>query len=238
MATIDTLLTLSKQLTPQGRAFLMSPGSTYERFVNARNLRKGQAYDDAVAILNSIIPDNDFFTEADATAWERRLGIIGSNAITLTDRKAAIFQKMNYPGDRRPRCSAQYLEHCLQLAGYDVHVYENRFYEGSPAAWITKTPAEVLGFPIGTATLDGFNLGDLDLDSSYALYGASVIANYIEEIKDSTFPVTNYRSTFFIAGETITTFANVDLARKDNFRQLILQLKPLQTVGFLFLNYV
>jgi hypothetical protein len=64
------------------------------------------------------------------------------------------------------------------------------------------------------------------------------VANYIDELEDEDFSIgSNYRSTFYIAGSTITTFATLDIARKNEFRQLVLQLKPAQTVAFLFINF-
>lgn len=45
------------------------------------------------------------------------------------------------------------------------------------------------------------------------------------------------RSSFFVSGETINDMANILLNRKEEFRQLILRLKPVQTVGILLVNY-
>ena len=45
------------------------------------------------------------------------------------------------------------------------------------------------------------------------------------------------RSSFFVSGETLTDMAYILLNRKDEFRQLILRLKPVQTVGILLVNY-
>jgi hypothetical protein len=215
----DILLNDTKQLYPDSRAFKMPPGSDFELFHKALNKSEGRAVLDALSILNDIIPDNGDFGEDDATAWERRLGIIsGGSVVPLDDRKAAILQKMAYPGTDAPRCAASYLQDQLQAAGFKVNVYENRFWDG--AAWVTKTPHEVLG-------------------TTRADHGITLIANYIEESKDATFAIIpNYNSTFFIAGGDITDFVDVLATRKNEFRQLILQLKPQQECGFLFVNYI
>lgn len=236
----DTLLELSKQLYPQGRAFKMPPGGTFEDLTIALNKSKGQAYTDAISILNDIIPDNAAFGTDDATDWERRLAIIGNSLIPLANRKAAILQKMAYPGTDAPRCAASYLTAQLQLAGFNVKVYENRFYTGSPASWVTMTPEEILGADVGDASYNLFGYGELGYGDTFALSGVTKVVNYIEEAKDEIFVISpNYRSTFFIADPSnITTFATVLLTQKAQFRQLILQLKPAQTVGFLFVNYV
>jgi len=61
----------------------------------------------------------------------------------------------------------------------------------------------------------------------------------VDEVLDSYFLIgANYRSTFFIAGSSLTTPASVDINRKNEFRQLILKIKPVQTVALLNLNYV
>jgi len=233
--TQDILQELHKQMLPEGEAFNVPAGGIYDKYIHAKSLIKTKAFNDALSIQYSMIPDNPFFTEDDATNWERRLGIIGNGDMSLGDRKAQILQKMAYPGTNLYRSSAEYLQAQLQLAGYNVYVYENRFFPGP----VTKTPGEVLGLPVGDAAYNDFDYGEVEYNETYADAGVTLIANYIEEEKDADFVIgSNYRSTFFIAGATITTFANIDAARKDNFRQLILQLKPAQTVGFLFVNYV
>lgn len=45
------------------------------------------------------------------------------------------------------------------------------------------------------------------------------------------------RSTFFIHGATINDMAQILTYRKDEFRQLILRLKPVQTIAVLLVNY-
>lgn len=46
------------------------------------------------------------------------------------------------------------------------------------------------------------------------------------------------RATFFIGSDTLFNPVNVPLSRKDEFRQLILKLKPAQTIAWLFVNYI
>lgn len=239
--TEDILLTLTKQLYPtDGRAWKMPPDTDFEKLHKALNKSYARAYNDAKSILYDIIPDNDNFTAYDATQWERRLAIIGNEDIPIADRKLAILQKMGYPGiEEAPRQAASFLQTQLRAAGYDVYVYENRFYEGSPAAWITKTPEEILGIPVGLAIYGSIEYGEAEYGASWADDGITIVANYLEESKDATFAIgSNYRSTFYIAGATITTFADVDINRKLQFRQMINQYKPAQTVGILFVNYI
>lgn len=92
----------------------------------------------------------------------------------------------------------------------------------------------------------------------------SLVANYIDESLDKNFFATlqdfpptemgvgemgagemggtftylqGMRSTFFIHGETINDMAQILTYRKDEFRQLILRIKPVQTIAVLLVNY-
>lgn len=238
--TEDILLQLSKDMQPSGRAFKVPQGGIYDRLLQALIVRRAEAYEDAVSTLNSIIPDNDNFTAQDCTDWCRRLGLIDTPDAPLSDRKAAIFQKMAYPGrDNPPRQAADFLQYQLREAGFDVYVYENIFPTGSPVTYVTKTPSEILGSPVAYAVLGGFELGEAELGMTWADLGVTLCVNYLEEDKDAVFDVgSNYRSTFYIAGDPITAFASVDADRKDVFRQMILKYKPAQTCAFLFVNYI
>lgn len=131
-----------------------------------------------------------------------------------------------------------YIEEQLRLAGFDVRVYPNRFWDGS--AWITKTPGEILGIYAGSADLDGFELDELELDETWADDDITLCMNYLEEEKDADFFISEdgWMSTFYIAGATVDAFADVPEARKTEFRQLILKLKAAQMCAVLFVNYV
>lgn len=196
---------------------------------------QGQAYADFIGTFDSIIADNDNFTMQDALDWYRRLGmIVPSSPIPLATMKAAINQKYRYPAGQRYRQDRAFIEAQLQAAGFNVFVYANNF------GGVALSPADVLGIPVGLAVYGEINYGQANYGATYADDGVTLIANHIESALDADFsiPPTNYRSTFFIAGSTITTFADVPASRELEFRQLILQLKSAQTVGFLFVNYI
>jgi hypothetical protein len=253
MDTKLRLLELTKQLFPTGRAFRIPYNSVKEKFYNGILESEKDAYEDGISILDSILPDNDNFTAEDATRWEQRLGMIDGSANTLEDRKAAIRRKMNHPGDILARQSAGYIQDQLQLAGFDVYIHEN-----IPAL----TPDQILAAAID----DIGEMGDSEMDtiemgSVFSLYpdlfifpqmgeiemGAAemagvvyinMVVNNINEDVDAAFLVgDNYKCCFFVGGQTLGTFADVPETRKDEFRQLILKLKPVQTVGILFINY-
>jgi len=225
--------------TTEDGASMVAAGGILHRLHEAIGDVQSQTWSDAISVIDSTIADNPNFTIDDANAWYRRLGIYNSGTVPLADMMQAINQKINYPGETvYGRSHYLFIQAQLRLAGFDVYVYENRFPDGM-GGYITKTPSEVLGVITGMAILGLFDLGDADLGGDYSDTGMSLVVNYIEEYKDNDFSIgDNYRSTFFVAGSVIGDFAEVPLSRKIEFRQLILQLKPAQTVGILFINYV
>lgn len=234
MVLADKILKLAKQLYPTGRAFRMFKESELEMLNKALADSEARAYADAVSILDSALPDNQNFTAQDASDWERRLGLITNEAVSLINRKLAIIRKINHPGEIKARQNYLYLEGQLQSAGFNVYVHENRFSNGM-GGYITRTPEEVSGLP-GSF----FQHGDIQHgDIQHGRAPGSIVANHINEAQDSIFNLgSNLRCTFFIGASYLGDYADVEIERKDEFRQLILRIKPVQAVGFLFINYV
>lgn len=232
---LQQISALSKQLFPTGRAFKMPSNGYLDALMYALSLRENQAYNDALSIQNSMLPDNSLFTADDATDWERRLGMIYSPNVHLELRKLAIKRKMQHPGDIKARQHYLYLEGQLQAAGFDVYVYENRFDDGY-GYYETQTVFEITG-GVG---VDDLQHGDAQHgDAQHGGAYSNIVVNYIDESIDRNFFVpTNLRATFFIGGNPLGSYANIPAERKDEFRQLILKLKPAQMVGYLLINYV
>lgn len=236
MAVIDKIKALTLQLLPTGFAFRVKIGSNFDKLIDGLNASEARAFADALSILDSAIPDNVNFTADDATAWEIRLGLISNSLVPLSDRKLAIQRKMNHPGTIPARQNFHYLEGQLQAAGFNVFVYENRFPDGF-GGYVTKTPTlfSLLPYPLGPVQHGEIQHGDAQHGGGF--YGNKVV-NHIEQSLDDPFYVgLNYRSTFFIGGSTPGSWTTVDFNRKDEFRQLILKIKPVQTVGFLLINF-
>lgn len=233
-SVIEKIKKLSGDLYPDGRAFVAALEGVRNKLHAALAISEEKAFNDALSILDSTIADNANFDEDDADQWERRLGLITSPGTPLATRIMAINRKLNYPITDAPRQHYTFIEDQLVAAGFDVKVYENNF------SGVTMTPEEILtpGAPSGSVHSVGTFHKSTTLHGSTAFYTNKVV-NYLEEEKDANFIIgANYRSTFFVAGVTVDTFADVPAARKLEFRQLILRLKPQQTVGFLFVNYI
>lgn len=237
MTISEKIIYLIGSLFPKGRAFRFIGNN--KRLHEALSVSAVDLYNDSLSVLDSILPDNDNFTKNDATEWEVRLGLITNTNVSLEDRKAAILRKMNYPGTIPARQSYLYLERELRLAGFDVYVFENRWLVGSE--WRTQTIGEVSGgVGFGEFQLNDFQLGESQLGG----YFNNIVANSIYATEDENFDIgSNSRATFFIGGNkpvygAVGTFANVNADREIEFRQLILKIKPANTVAYLFIDYI
>lgn len=235
--SVSILKKLTRQLYPSGRAFRIPDDGNIDLLNSSlcESEARFKAYADSV--MYGILPDNSNFTADDASNWERRLGLPSNSLVSLADRKLAIERKMNHPGDIKARQHYLYLQGQLQAAGFDLYVYENRFAL-YPTGYETRNPLTVSGGVGGVTKQHGqFQHGQLMHGQVYD--PTKIIVNSIEESIDARFNVgSNLRSTFFIGANPVGTFANVDVNRKTELRQLILKIKPVQTVAYLFVNFV
>lgn len=231
---LDKIIRLGKSLFPTGRAFRVPSGGVAEKTFNALSELENQAVADSLNVLDVILPDNDNFTAQDATDWEVRLGLITNTSLSLDQRKAAIIRKLNHPGRIPARQNFRYLERELRVAGFDVYVYENRFDDGG-GGLETRSPGDIVGATGSTQNQLGmFQLGQFELGTDYY----NKVVTSLDD-SDQYFDLGNkLRRTFFISGNPITTFAEVDETRKEEFRELICKIKPAQTGGWLLVNYV
>ena len=211
----------------------MSEKSILKRSHSALGESEVRAINSATEILFTILPDNDNFTVQDAQRWEQRLGLISNDAVNLEDRKLAIIRKMNHPGDIPARQSADYMEQQLRAAGFDVYVFQN--VNG-------LTPADILGTAETEIweTSEGCEHGAIEHGTTT---GGSIwrdaVANFVKAEDDEFFNVgDDLFYLFYIGGETLGDFASIPAARRDEFRQLVLKVKPVHTVGLLFINYI
>ena len=183
------------------------------------------------------LPDNPYFTIADCHDWYRRLGIYDSGLVSMAEMMAAIRQRMSFPITPLNKQNYLFIQGQLQAAGFNVNVYENRFASGR--TFITKTPAEIYTGAYPLAEYGSFEYGDTEYGTGEGADGITVCANYLEPAADATLVVTNYRSTFFIADPSgITNFASIPVGRETEFRQLLIKLKPIHTVGYLAVNFI
>lgn len=223
-----------KLLLPTGRAWKAPEGSYLWSLLDGLAVAEAQAYLDSIAIMYSLIPDNSQFSVDDATDWERRLGLITNSATPLADREAAIIRKMSAPGAQPAKGHYLYLQSQLQLAGFNVFVYEN-IMQLYPTGTTTYNPA-TLNPAILSQSQHGPPRQHGGVQSSYL---NNVVVNSLDNDEDINFDIgPNLRATFFIGGPTLGSYANVLTSRLTEFRQLILKLKQTQMVAILFVNYI
>jgi hypothetical protein len=249
---IQPLIQLTEQLYPTGRGFNIHIGSFIRKMHLALNRSESRLNDNTLDILNGILPDNDSFTVEDATLWEQRLGLITNDAVSLSNRKLAIIRKLNYPGTIVARQSGGFIESQLRLAGFDVYVHENPDLISIENLLYSISNVSVSGlsnsgsfnagniFTQFSALFDYLNSGSFNAGSSNSgqVYYKGKVANHINENLDATFfHQNNWIKTFFVGGENLGEFATVPIARKDEFRQLILRLKPTETVAYLLIDF-
>ena len=228
MLTIfDKILILARQLFPTGRAFNVHYKSVIEGLEKAFASSEERLYNDSVSILDSSLPDNENFTADDATAWEARLGLITNTAVYLEDRKSAILRKLQFPGTAKARLSQTWFQSQLQAAGFDVYVYENLD---------NASPFFVSG---ASSILSNVEYGQRNYGQArYGGFYNNKLVNHLPEGADDNFNAGGtFKTSLIIGGPTLGSFANVNIDRKEEFRQLILRLKPGTYVAYLFINY-
>lgn len=226
-STIDMFADLARQLYPTGRAWYMKRGGVFHSLHTAINRSFVRLVQDSQLTLDSIFPDNDNFSENDCSLWEYRLGLITNLSLSLEVRKQAILRKMACPGNVKARQHPLYIQNQLQLAGFNVFVHENTVPY--------QTPDDIVSLGLA-ATQHG---GDTQhgIGTQHGSVGFQVIANL--SVPNESYSVgSNLWATFFIGGENLGDMANVSANRLQEFKELVLKLKPAEKVAFIFVNFV
>lgn len=230
----DIMSGLARQLYPTGRAWWMQSNGVFDKLHKAINTSFVRVINDCDLTIDSLFPDNNNFDENDALLWEYRLGLTSNLDLSLEVRKQAILRKMAYPNNIKPRQNPLFIENQLRMAGFDVYVHENKFFEGGE--WVYKTPSEIVALSL-TNSQHG---GDSQHGGGFQ-HGSSsfeVIAN--ESVINESYSVGsgNLWATFFIGGINLGDTAIIQEERIIEFKELVLKLKPAHTVAFTFLQYV
>jgi len=224
----DVLRDLTVELYPTGRVWNLPEDSFFRKMHDGINLSFVRMVDACKLSLDSIFPDNDNFSAADASLWEYRLGLITNVDLDLDLRKRSIARKMGFPGTVKARQSKSFIEYQLRLAGFDVYVHSNvKPY---------KTPLEVTNISV-TSNQHGGN-SQHGNSSQHGGVSFDVIANSIES--NESFSVGGDDSlwaTFFIGGLNLGDTAEVPATRLREFKELVLKLKPAHLVAFTLINY-
>lgn len=234
--SLQTLMSdLALQLYPTGRAFNLPEDGVFFNLHEAINKSFIRVVEDGKSTLNSNLPDNIYFDEKDCELWEYRLGITTNPNLSLELRKKAILRKMSFGRNVKARQHIDYIEAQLQLAGFNVFLHENKFFDLNTGEWYYKTPEDITGNATNNVVYGG--------DSQYGIgmqYGASefdIIANLSTPNEPYSVGAGEW-ATFFIGGEVLGEPASVPLIRQQEFRELVLTLKPAHLVAYTFINYI
>lgn len=222
------LFDLVNQLYPTGRAFVMPENGTFEKLHQSFNVSFLNVINMYRQLFDSSIPDNDNFSDVDATFLEFKYGLITNQQTALESRKQALNRKIGRANNQRPRQSVNYIQQQLNEAGFDVTVHEN-----------TPPYQTIAGIISG---LNQSSEHGLDFQhGGNAQHGGTtfeVVANSINQEFISTPSQNQLWASFFIGGDNLGDTANVPESRRREFRELVLKLKPAHLIVYLLINYV
>lgn len=234
MITLAKIIKFTRQLYPTGMAFRLPVGSNFYNLHAGLGVSEVDAVNAATAVLDQILPDNDNFTEADATAWETKLQIpFPTSGTSLEDRKAAILRKMRHPGDILPRQSAEYIQNQLITAGFTgLIVIQNKF----------SGVVDPIAFTGGLYTEHGAGTLHGDTTEHGAINDTVADGVVISQLKQEdeiiqTQTSISYRASFIICANPYPSKVNIPASREREFRELICKIKPAHMAAYLFVNY-
>ena len=221
MLNSTDIVKLQKQLLPTGRAFSVGDGTVFLSLLSSLAIERLNAINSGLGILNQIIPDNDYFTADDATRLENLLGIYSEDSNTLENRKLAIYRKLQFPTNVKGRQHKNYLQYQLTQAGFDCKIYE----------W-----SDIKDLVLSTEhSLDTEHSSDTEHVSLLFPSYNQIIAKYIEPEKEDSLSLTlsNAVNVFWISSTDFNTPMTLPANRVTEFRNIILHIKPLYTVGLI-----
>ena len=225
---LDVLNDLSVQLYPTGRAWYRLESGIWDGFHTSINQSFVRLIKEANLLINGTFPDNNDFTEDDASLWEYRLGLITNELTDIETRRAAIKRKLGHPNNIKARQHPFFIQSQLQAAGFNVWVHENTIPY--------QTPED-----IADVGLQATEHGEPTQHGTGAQHGGEsfdIIANSIDEVESFSVGDGNLWATFFLGGEILGTLAEVPYSRLREFKELVIKLKPAHTAAFTFINYI
>lgn len=230
----DIMSDLAMQLYPTGRAFYTRKGSVKDNTHLALNRSFIRLINDAQSTIDSTFPDNENFNDEDCTLWEYRFGMITDISLTVQKRRAAILRRMSRGRNVPARQHKNYIEYQLRLAGFDVYVYENGFIESGVKVY--KRPQDIIALATNNVQHGGDSQHGIGLQHGGG--NSAIIANSYQADESYSVSEDKLWATFFIGGATLGAMANISPKREEEFRELVLKLKPAHLVAFTFINYV
>lgn len=225
---------LVSQLYPTGRAFYMPKDGVSDKTHFSINRSFIRLLQDADLTIDSVFPDNPNFSLEDCELWEYRFGMVSNPDLSVEERKSAIYRRMGRGQNVRARQHKNYLEKQLQLAGFNVFVHENGFIEGGVKVY--KKPTDIVAFSLGAIQHGGDT--QHGIGTQHGSGNSQIIANSHKPDEDYSVSDDKLWATFFIGGAILGEMVEIPQTREEEFRELVLKLKPAHLVAFTFINYV
>lgn len=227
------LFKLINDLYPTGKAFVIPALSNRYKFYTAVANFFNDVYLDITALTSQILSDNENFDAQDAARWESILGLQRNSVLSLEQRRQAILRKYTSPRNVTGRSAAVFLEQQLQLAGFNVFVHENRFDDGSGGIE-SRSFEQVVGVQNSAVYADSSTYGS----RTYGQTNRQLIVNSLESSIDNQHPLFgNNNRTFFIGAQTVGQFVSLPATREQEFRELVLTIKPVNSIAYSLINY-
>lgn len=169
--------------------------------------------------------------------WEIILDLLGLG--TDDERLQAIISALISSGS----ISLLAVQTSLLEAGFDVYLHANSSTGGTVSP-ITYGTINVYGGLVGSGP-DVLQYAAQSTVVNPDFSNTEVCVNYVDAVKDESKYRTNFTNdsrrweyAFFIGGAGWLSRSNVAIARKDEFRELILRLKPAGMWAVLLIDYV
>ena len=243
------------QLLPTGRAYKYGKYGNILKDANADGLdRLTVELDD---FLNGVLPDNAGFDEDWCRKFEAVYGLYVTNSMTISQRKAQIRRAMTPPNPNRSLIDIQSIQDEIDNAGWagQLYVFENPLgllpYEVLPQL---SFPPQLADFQLADFQLGTYNyaadypyfyqwmqLGDFQLGNpqlnNFPLFN-NKIANSLDRMEDIYVNLEPLSHTFYVCGVNFGDVVTLPASDEIPLRQLLLNIKPAGSVGFLLIKYI
>lgn len=223
----DIMSNLALDLYPTGRAFNMTKGGVADNLHIALNRSFIRLLNAGNSVLDSTFPDNENFNAEDCLLWEYRLGLRTNESLPIQDRRDAILRKISRGRNVQARQGRAYIESQLRIAGFDVYVHENTLPY--------RTPEDIIAGSTNTAQHGGIT--QHGIGSQHGSTSVQLIANSSEPNESFSVGSENLYATFFIGGFVLGESATISENRQQEFRELVLKLKPAHLIAYIFINF-
>ena len=246
---------ITDKLFPTGRAH--KTGDIGDRMRDALSDGVETINDSIDSLIDGVLPDNANFTIDWCLRHERMYGLSVLQADTLQDRMDRILNHIAPPPPNTGMLSLQVLQDEIDAAGWGGVLYIHENVNGLLPQFVLPQltfPSQLGDAQGGDGQLGGINFVDdypqfYDFDQLGDSQGGdgqlgnmplfnNIIANSIVRKDDLYTNLTPLENTFYISGVNIGDIVTLPQADEIPLRQLLLNIKPLNSVGFLLIEYI